>query len=45
MKKSEPIIVSFFELEKWEEKYLQDKLSKFKNLSVVSSFYCNSIVN
>jgi len=34
MKKSEPIIVSFFELEKWEEKYLQDKLSKFKNLSL-----------
>ena len=28
------INIAFLELEKWEEKYLQDKLSKFKNLSL-----------
>ena len=26
--------ISFFELEKWEEKYLADKLKKVKNLSL-----------
>ena len=35
--------ITFLELEKWEGKYLQDKLSKFKNLSL--SFFSTPLNN
>ena len=37
------INIAFLELEKWEEKYLQDKLSKFKNLSL--NFFSKPLTN